>query len=116
MNKTRFRGMWMCARQGSGKTFALTRMVAQDIEEGNSVIVLDSKGGLTGEVRKWALDNLIVLDPREPFAICPFDVPKTDFSAAVDQIIYLFSALLETTITPMQQAFLRPVIRALIVG
>lgn len=117
MNPIRFSGQWVCAQQGSGKSFALTRMIAKDISEGNSVIVLDSKGDLTGTVRKWAIgERLIVLDPEEPFAICPFDVPKTNISVAADQIIYLFSALLDTAISPMQQSLLRPIIRALIIG
>lgn len=117
MNPIRFSGHWFCAQQGSGKTFALTQMIARDINEGNSVIVLDSKGELTSGVRKWALgDRLVVLDPEEPFAICPFDVPKTNISLAADQILYLFSALMETAITPMQQSLMRPIIRALIIG
>src|SRR5947207_2683371 len=117
MNPIRFSGHWLVAQQGSGKSFLLTRMIANDILEGNSVIVLDSKGDLTGAVRNWNIgEELVVLDPEEPFAICPFDVPKTNISLAADQIIYLFSALLDTAISPMQQSLLRPIIRALIIG
>jgi hypothetical protein len=115
--EVRFSGHWFCAQQGSGKTFALTQMIARDLQKDAAVIVLDSKGQLTGAVRKWALgDRLTVLDPSEPFAICPFDIPKTNISAAADQILYLFSALLGTTISPMQQSLLRPIIRALVIG
>jgi biotin carboxyl carrier protein len=113
----RFSGTWMVAQHGSGKTFALTQMSAKDLQRDASLICLDSKGQLTGAIRQWALgDRLVVLDPSEPFAICPFDVPRTDVSAAADQIQYIFSALMGTSITPMQQSLLRPIIRALIIG
>ncbi|ANV99321.1 hypothetical protein [Bradyrhizobium icense] len=101
---TRCSGQWVVAQQGSGKTNLLTHMVGQDLQRDCSVVILDSKGELTGAIRNLALgDRLIVVDPAEPVAINPFDVPKGDH--VISQLAYMLSGLLETNITPKQRVF-----------
>src|SRR5262249_2454728 len=61
-------------------------------------------------------NRLVVLDPRHPFAINPLDVPKTDGKRAVNHLEYIFGALLEANVTPMQKALLRSILRAIVIG
>src|SRR6516165_6449958 len=114
---TKFASTWVVAQQGSGKTVLLRSMVARELPRDCSIIVMDSKGDLTGTIRKLALgDRLVVLDPSEPFAINPFDVSTANIRAAIGQLEYTFSALMGTTISPMQLSLLRPIFRAMIVA
>ncbi|QHP67431.1 hypothetical protein EI171_08315 [Bradyrhizobium sp. LCT2] len=116
MSEARFSGHWIVAGQGLGKSNLLLHMISEDIPTDASVIVVDPKGDLTNSIRNLALGNLLVtLDPTfVPFAINPLDVPKTDTKRAVDQIEYIFGAILGTGITPKQQALLRSLLRACI--
>src|SRR5262245_59867110 len=112
--ETRFSSMWLVAQQGAGKSNTLLHMVSQDIQRDCAVIILDSKGDLSRPVRNLALkERLIVLSPQSPFAINPLDVPKTDVKRAVNQLEYIFGALLGASVTPKQQSFLRSLLRAL---
>jgi len=115
--ETRFSAHWIVAQQGMGKTNLLLHMLATDFAQDACVITLDAKGDLTNAVRHLSLgDRLLVLDPREPFAINPLDVSKTNITYAVDQLLYIFGALLDANVTPMQEAFLRPLLRALVIA
>jgi type IV secretory pathway VirB4 component len=115
--ETRFSGHWICAQQGTGKTNLLLHMIASDLKKDAAIIIMDAKGDLTGPVRNLALgDRLVVLDPRQPFAINPLDVEKTDIRRAVNHLEYIFGALLEADVTPMQKALLRTILRAVIIA
>jgi type IV secretory pathway VirB4 component len=115
--ETRFSGHWICAQQGTGKTNLLLHMIASDLEKDAAIIIMDAKGDLTTPVRNLALgDRLVVLDHRQPFAINPLDVPKTDVRRAVNHLEYIFGALLEANVTPMQKALLRTILRAVIIA
>src|SRR6266702_2532683 len=116
--ETRFSGHWIVAQQGKGKTNLLLHMLASDIQKDCSIIIMDSKGELTAPIRNLALyhDALIVLDPNQPFAINPLDVPKTDIIRAINNLEYIFGAILEATATPMQKALLRTILRAVIIA
>jgi type IV secretory pathway VirB4 component len=116
--ETRFSGHWVVAQQGMGKTTLLINMIAADLQRDASIIVMDAKGDLTEAVRHLNLGSrLIILDPVEaPFALNPLDVPKTDTKRSVDQVEYIFGAMLGASVTPKQQALLRSLLRACIVG
>lgn len=118
MSEVRFSGHWIVAGQGLGKSNLLLHMISEDMATDASVIVIDPKGDLTNAIRNLALGNLLVtLDPTfVPFAINPLDVSKTDTKRAVDQIEYIFGAILGAGITPKQQALLRSLLRACIIG
>lgn len=111
----RFASKWIVAAPGKGKTNILICDIIHDIQKGYSVIVMDSKGELTGIIRNLALgDRLIVLDPTTcPFAINPLDVDTGNLEAAISNVQYSLSALLETAMTPMQQSFFYNIINAL---
>src|ERR1700680_3925349 len=116
--ETRYSGHWIVAQQGMGKTTALINMIAADIQRDACVIVMDAKNDLTEAVRHLNLGlRLIVLDPADtPFALNPLAVPKTDTKRAVDQVEYIFGAMLGASVTPKQQALLRSLLRACIIG
>lgn len=110
---TRFSGHWIVAEHGTGKTNLLLHMLSSDLQKDASIICMDSKGELTGAIRKLALgDRLIVVDPEKPFAINPFDVTKSDH--AISQLSYMLSGLLETSITPKQRVFFESLVDALL--
>ncbi|WP_035695055.1 type IV secretory system conjugative DNA transfer family protein [Bradyrhizobium liaoningense] len=116
MNEVRFSGHWIVAAQGMGKSNLLLHMISEDIPTDAAVIVIDPKGDLINAIRNLALGTLLVtLDPTfVPFAVNPLDVPRTDTKRAVDQIEYIFGAILGAGITPKQQALLRSLLRACI--
>ena len=99
--------------QGSGKTNLLKYMVASDLKKDCSIIIMDSKGELTGAVRELALgDRLIVFDPDQPFAINPFDTPSSH--DVISHLGYMLGGLLETNITPKQRTFFDSLVYALL--
>lgn len=111
--ETRFSSQWIVAQQGKGKTNLLLHQIINDIEDGHSVIVMDSKGQLTDAIRVLALgDRLIVIDPDEPFAINPFDVKSSE--TAISHLGYMLSGLLETNITPKQRSFFESLVEILL--
>jgi hypothetical protein len=114
----RFSGHWIVGAQGSGKTNLLVCMIAADLPRDASIIVMDSKGDLTDEVRHLNLGSrLIVLDPEKaPFALNPLDVEKADIKRAVNQVEYIFGAMLEASVTPKQKGLLRSLLRACVMG
>jgi hypothetical protein len=117
-DELRFSGTWIVARPGRGKTVLLTSMIIEDLKKDCSIIIFDGKGDLINPIRELTdlQDDLIIIDPDNPIALNPLDVPKTDVRKAVAQLEYLFSALLASKITPKQQTLFRSVLRALIIG
>jgi hypothetical protein len=115
--ETRYSAHWIVAQQGMGKTNLLLHMLAEDLRKDASVVILDAKGDLTGPIRKLDLgDRLIVLDPRQSLALNPLDVSHENVTQATDQLLYIFGALLDAEVTAMQEAFLRPLLRAIVVA
>jgi hypothetical protein len=119
MNReARFSGTWIVAAQGTGKTNLLLHMLASDLKKDAAIITFDSKGDLTALIKNLFLpgERLVVLNPRQPFAINPLDAPKTDVKRAVNQLLYFFGTLAETKVTPTQEAFLRSILRAMVLA
>src|SRR5262249_58641365 len=115
--ETRFSGQWIVAAQGTGKTNLLLHMLASDLKKDASIIIMDSKGDLSTPIRNLCLGNrLVLLDARQPFAINPLDVPRADPKRAVNHLEYIFGALLEANVTPMQKSLLRSILRAVVIG
>jgi hypothetical protein len=113
--ETRYSGHWICASQGKGKTTLLVGMALQDFEKDASVIIIDSKGDLIAEVGnlKRYEDRYVVIDPRYT-GINPIDVDIANITQATERLEYVFSALLEAKITPLQSVLFRNVLRALV--
>jgi hypothetical protein len=117
--KTRFESHWIVGNQGSGKTTLLHGMVMEDISRNDSsVIIMDSKGQLIEPFEKLACikHRLVIIDPLQPLAINPLDVPKTDVRVALNTLEYVFNALLETKPTPLQATLFRRILRALVLA
>jgi hypothetical protein len=109
----RFSSHWIVAQQDSGKTYLLMSMICRDLQRDCSLVVMDSKGQLTQWLRSLALgDRLIVLDPAEPFAINPFDVP--DPGEAISHLSYMLSGLLETNVSSKQRTFFETLLQGLL--
>src|SRR5262249_9586670 len=122
--ETRFSAQWIVGAQGSGKSNLLLHMLSRDLKRDAAIIIMDPKGDISGPIRNLNLDalhlnlynRLVVLDPHQPFAINPLDVPKTDVKRAVNHLEYIFGALLEANVTPKQKSLLRSILRAIVIG
>jgi hypothetical protein len=114
-DQTRFSGHWVIAPQGKGKTTLLTAMLAEDLGKDAAIIIIDGKGDLIAEVQNLAAyaDRYVVIDPRHT-GINPLDVDKANIPQAAERLEYVFSALLEAKITPLQTVLFRNVFRALV--
>ncbi len=113
--ETRFSGHWIIAPQGKGKTTLLTAMLDADFKRDASVIIFDGKGDLIEEVGRLAFlkDRYVVIDPRST-GINPLAVDASNIPQAAERLEYVFSALLEAKITPLQTVLFRNVFRALV--
>ncbi|UPJ35866.1 hypothetical protein IVB45_02300 [Bradyrhizobium sp. 4] len=88
-------------------------MLESDLERDACTICMDAKGELTAAVRELHIEGLRIIDPRNPVAINPLDVGED----AIDQLLFLFTAIAENAkVTPKQEAFLRPLLRAMVTG
>jgi hypothetical protein len=115
--ETRFSGQWIVARQGAGKTNLLLNMLCADLQRNACIITIDPKGELTKAIKDLDLgERLVLIDPSEPFAFNPLDVPKTDIKRATNQVEYIFRAMLDTATTDKQKSLLRALIRACIIA
>lgn len=120
--KPRFEGTWVVAPSGTGKTTLLSQMLKGDLEEVKagraSIIVMDSKGELTGDLARLARfapggdleGKLVLIEPHPQLAINPLDLAPTS-GHTIDLVEYLFSFGLPTT--DLQSALLRSVLLAL---
>jgi type IV secretory pathway VirB4 component len=112
MTDTRFSGHWIVARQGMGKTTLLKQMFAKDAQTDCSIVILDSKGELSGPIRKLALgDRLVVIDPDDRIGINPFAATKSEH--VISHLGYMLGGLLETNITPKQRTFFDTLVECL---
>jgi hypothetical protein len=118
--ETRFSGHWIIAPPGRGKTTLLHSMVLEDIPRNASIILMDSKGDLIDPIRnlKSVRDRLVLIEPNAefPLALNPLDLPHSTLTQVVDNLEYVFSALLEAKMTALQQTLFRSVLRALTIG
>jgi hypothetical protein len=101
-----FEGTWIVAAQGRGKT-NLLRHLAFSLPQDSCFIFMDAKGELIDSFThlKAYQDRLVLLEPNEqyPLAINPLDIG----GHSVELLEYIFSALLETKMTPNQSTLFR---------
>jgi hypothetical protein len=94
------------------------QMLASDLARDACIITIDPKGELTDAIRHLRLGSrMILFDPeRTPFALNPLDVGQSDLKRALNQVEYIFSAILDAAVTPIQKGLLRSLLRAVITG
>jgi hypothetical protein len=116
-DEARFAGTWVIAPSGKGKTTLLHSLILQDLQTEASVILMDSK--VTGDLIKpyktlrAIRDDLIVIEPSPQLALNPLDLGrKQDPTKTIELLTYVFSALLETPMTPLQSTLFRQALRA----
>ena len=138
--KTRYRGAYVVAPTGRGKTTLLKALLAQDllkVAKGEaSIVVINSDRDLIDDVAKLKafapgqpLDGKLILiepDMDYPLALNLFAMGKERFerydanrreqliNGAVELYRYMFDGLSDTGLTDKQLALFRPTIRALI--
>lgn len=103
---TRFAGTWIVAPPGRGKTNLLHHMIAYDRKKKNATtLLMDSKGDLINSYRGY--DDVVLIEPST-VQINPFQLGSS--TRTLDFLEYIFSALLETKLTPKQTTLFRCVL------
>jgi hypothetical protein len=108
-----FEGTWIVAAQGRGKTNLLRHLILERLKEPCCVIIMDAKasGDLVRSFDELSMlaDRLVLLNPgvEHPLAINPLDIG----SHSSEFLEYIFSALLESKMTPNQSTLFRMVLR-----
>lgn len=139
-DETRYRGAYVVAPSGRGKTTLLKAFIAQDllkVAKGEaSIVVINSDRDLIDNLAKLKAfapgqplhERLIVIEPDMafPLALNLFSMGRERFetydanrreqliNGAVELYRYMFDGLSETGLTDKQLALFRPTIRALI--
>jgi len=101
---TRFAGTWIVAPPGRGKTNLLHNLVTADRQRG-TVVLMDSKGDLINGYKGYG--DVVIIEPST-VQINPFQLGSS--TRTLDFLEYIFSALLETKLTPKQTTLFRCVL------
>lgn len=107
-NQARFAGTWIIAPSGRGKTNLLHNLIAEDRKSG-TVVLMDSKGDLINAYRGHP--DAVIIEPRTA-NINPLELGSS--TRTIEFLEYIFSALLETTMTPLQKTLFRSVLTLLL--
>jgi len=104
-----FEGSWVVAPSGRGKTTLLKYLVTKVPEPDACIILMDAKGELLqsfNQLAQWK-DRYVYLQPSAeyPLAINPLEIGHS-----VEFLEYIFSALLESKMTPNQSTLFRMVL------
>lgn len=101
-----FEGTWIVAPTGQGKTNLLKHLILS-FPTNAAIILIDAKGELIQEFSRLEVlkERLVLLDPTPecPLAINPLDIG----GHSVELLEYLFAALLEAGMTPLQSTLFR---------
>jgi Helicase HerA, central domain len=108
-NEQRFAGTWVIAPSGKGKTNLLHTMIAEDLKERCTIVLMDSKGDLINSYR--GRSDVIIIDPKMA-NINPLQLGSS--TRSVEFLEYIFSSLLETSMTALQKTLFRSVLTVLI--
>ena len=105
---TRFAGTWIVAPPGRGKTNLLHHLVNEHRTD-CSTIIMDSKGDLLNYYR--GIKNVVLIDPRT-VQINPLQLGSS--TRSLEFLEYIFSALLDTAMTPLQKTLFRTILALLL--
>jgi hypothetical protein len=101
----RFAGTWIVAPPGRGKTNLLHTLIAEDRKQFCTIVLMDSKGDLINAYR--GLPDVVIIE-ASTVQINPFQLGSS--TRTLDFLEYIFSALLETKLTPKQTTLFRCVL------
>jgi hypothetical protein len=99
---SRFAGTWIVAPPGRGKTNLLHNLIAADLKKPCTIVLMDSKGDLINSYKGY--NDVVVIEPHA-VEINPFQLGSS--TRTLDFLEYIFSALLETKLTPKQTTLFR---------
>ena len=112
----RLRHMWCIGPTGVGKSTLLANMIIQDIQAGRSVVLLDPKGDLVGDVLDRVpddrRDDIVVVSPSETGCPIGLNVLNTGHGEharelAVDALVHLMASLWRSSFGPRTSDVLR---------
>lgn len=99
-----FRGTYVLAAQGYGKSTLLSKLILDLMKEPCSIIVFDSKPELSLWLRDYKLPKqTVVIEPDPYLALNPLDLGTHN----LDVLMYVFSGLLGAAFTELQAQALR---------
>jgi len=104
-----FEGSWIVAPSGRGKTTLLKYLVTKVPEPDACIIIMDAKGELLqpfNQLAQWK-DRYVYLQPSADF---PLAINPLEIGHSVEFLEYIFSALLESKMTPNQSTLFRMVL------
>ena len=105
------------AGTGHGKTQCIQQMLLEDLESGDTIIVLDSQESMIEKLLHVVPeDRLMYLDGRTSLALSPFEIGDTSDDGKVTMALDLFQnmfAALETAMTTKQSTLYRYLCRLL---
>ncbi|TYL86307.1 type IV secretory system conjugative DNA transfer family protein [Bradyrhizobium cytisi] len=101
-DSSRFAGTWIVAPPGRGKTNLLHNLIKQDRAKSCTIVLMDSKGDLINSYKGYG--DALVIDPSN-VEINPFQLGSS--TRTLDFLEYIFSALLDTKLTPKQTTLFR---------
>ncbi|KJC49087.1 hypothetical protein UP09_07585 [Bradyrhizobium sp. LTSP885] len=98
----RFAGTWIVAPPGRGKTNLLHNLIKEHRATSCTIVLMDSKGDLINFYKGY--DNVVPIN-ASTVQINPFQLGSS--TRTLDFLEYIFSALLETKLTPKQTTLFR---------
>lgn len=117
-DEQRYSGHWIVAPPGRGKSVLLSHMFLRDLQRNASIIVMDSKGDLSGPIKELRSikDRLVLieLDASRPLALNPFDIPRAGPQHTGALLEYMISGLLGAKLTDLQLGLFRNIIPIII--
>ena len=108
----RLRHTWILGPTGSGKSTLLGNLIVQDMQRGDSVVVIDARGDLVPDilnrVPEARRDDVIVLDPSQsgrPVGLNVLQASNSDL--AVDHVIHVLHDVFQASWGPRTADVLR---------
>lgn len=98
--EARSRGLYVLGKSGFGKTTLMTNMAAQDILNGQGMLVIDPHGTLIANVLGWippnrAQDTILIdlSDPQTRFFVNAFQLPEDDPDIRIQYAAHVTDAI-----------------------
>lgn len=108
----RFRHTYVLGQTGTGKSTLLENLIAQDIEAGRGVAVIDPHGDLVEAVLRRVprerVDDVVLLDPSDPEAVIGINLLEAETAVQADYLISDLCAFFQQLFDPHSQGIVGP--------